>query len=263
MIGAIRSELVKLLRRNTVVGYTLAASGFTVMITVALLLNAENSPGQRDGPRIDLARLTQSDGFIAGFEAASSFLGIMALALFASTIAAEFSTGTIRAVLVADSRRRRVLAGMLTGLTLFLLAMIAFAAIIGSVVAFSLAGSQGVDTAAWFTTDGIVNGLGVMVNVSVALLIWGLFGALFAIISRSAAIAIASGIGYLLIGEQLILHSLWPSTASWLPAGVIAAVAEGGTPAVGYLRAVLFTVGYGMAAYFAATTIFERRDVTD
>ena len=66
-----------------------------------------------------------------------------------------------------------------------------------------------------------VEGLSIWANSALAALIWGLFGALIAMVSRSAAISIAAGVAYFLIGEQLILHSLWPSTADWLPAGVL------------------------------------------
>lgn len=118
MIASLRSELVKLLRLTTMLGYAAAAAGFTVMLTVVSILNADNSSGQGPGNRdgVSLEELAEPGGYLAGFGSASSFLGIVALAMFASSVAAEFSTGTIRALLVIDSRRRTLLAGKIAGL---------------------------------------------------------------------------------------------------------------------------------------------------
>ncbi len=265
MIASFRSELVKLLRPATLVGYAGAAAGFTVMLTIVSILNADNPSGHGPGNSqgVGLAQLAEPGGYLAGFESASSFLGIVALALFASSVAAEFSTGTIRALLVIDSRRRQLLAGKIAGLAAVLVVVVAFAAVVGAVVAFAISGSQGVDTDAWATTDGAIEGAAIIANLALATIVWGLFGALIAIVSRSAAISIAAGVAYFLIGEQLILHSLWPSTADWLPAGVLDALAEGGTESRAFTAALALAAGYAAVAYIASTVVFERRDVTD
>ncbi|MCZ7537108.1 MAG: ABC transporter permease subunit [Acidimicrobiia bacterium] len=240
MIASFRSELVKLLRPVTLIGYAGAAAGFTVMLTIVSILNADNPSGHGPGNSrgVGLAQLAEPGGYLAGFESASSFLGIVALALFASSVAAEFSTGTIRALLVIDSRRRQLLAGKIAGLAAVLVVVVAFAAVVGAVVAFAISGSQGVDTDAWATTDGVIEGAAIIANLALATIVWGLFGALIAVVSRSAAISIAAGVAYFLIGEQLILHSLWPSTADWLPAGVLDALAEGGTESRAFVAAL-------------------------
>lgn len=265
MIASFRSELVKLLRPATLVGYATAAAGFTVMLTTVSILNADNPSGHGPGNSrgVGLAQLAEPGGYLAGFESASSFLGIVALTLFASSVAAEFSTGTIRALLVIDSRRRRLLAGKIAGLATVLVVVVAFAAVVGTVVAFAISGSQGIDTDAWTTVDGAVEGAAIVANAALATVVWGLFGALIAIVSRSAAISIAAGVAYFLIGEQLILHSLWPSTADWLPAGVLDALAKGGTETLAFAGSLALALGYGAVVYIAGTVVFERRDVTD
>lgn len=265
MIASFGSELVKLLRLTTMLGYAGAAAGFTIMLTVVSILNADNpssqGPGNRDG--VNLEQLAEPGGYLAGFESASSFLGIVALALFASSVAAEFSTGTIRALLVIDSRRRSLFAGKVAGLATALAVVVTFAAVVGAAIAFASAGSQGVDTSAWATADGVSEGLSIWANSVIATLIWGLFGALIAMVSRSAAISIAAGVAYFLIGEQLILHSLWPSTADWLPAGVLDTLAGGGSDSRSYIAAFALAALYAVATYAACSTVFERRDVTD
>ena len=265
MIASFRSELVKLLRPVTLLGYAGAAAGFTVMLTIVSILNADSPSGHGPGNSqgVGLEQLAEPGGYLAGFEAASSFLGIVALALFASSVAAEFSTGTVRALLIIDSRRRQVLAGKLAGLIAVLFMVVVFAAVVGAVVAVAISGSQGVDTDAWATADGLVEGVAIIVNAALATTVWGLFGGLIAIVSRSAAISIAGGVAYFLIGEQLILHSLWPSTADWLPAGVLDALAAGGTETLAFASALVLAAGYAVVVYIASTAVFEHRDVTD
>jgi len=265
MIASLRSELVKLIRLSTLLGYAVAAVGFTVMLTVVSILNADNpsehGPIKRVG--IDFEQLAEPGGYLAGLETASSFLGIVALAMFASSVAAEFSTGTIRALLVTDSRRRRLLAGKIAGLTIVLTAVVLLAAVVGSIVAFAMAGSQGVDTSAWATIDGLGEGAAIWATTALATIIWGLFGAMIAMLSKSAAISIAAGVAYFLIAEQLILHSLWPSTADWLPAGVLDALSQGGTDTLSFSGALALGAAYAAIVYVVTTTIFEQRDITD
>ena len=162
-----------------------------------------------------------------------------------------------------DSRRRTLLVGKLAGLAAFWAAAATAAAAIGTIVAAAFAGSQGIDTAAWATGDGVIEGLSILVNVAASTIVWGLFGALLAMISRSAAISIAAGVGYFLIAEQLILQSLWPSTGDWLPAGTLSTLASGGSPTVSFTAALALAALYGAAAYAVTSIVFERRDVTD
>ncbi|MEQ1703467.1 MAG: hypothetical protein ABMA25_25450, partial [Ilumatobacteraceae bacterium] len=81
-------------------------------------------------------------------------------------------------------------------------------------------------------------------------------------ITKSSAIAIAAGVGYFLLGEQLLLNSLWPSTEEWLPASAMSALAEGGNAAISFGTAVLLVAAYAAGAYLIAATSFTRRDIT-
>ncbi len=62
---------------------------------------------------------------------------------------------------------------------------------------------------------------------------------------------------------QLILHSLWPFTADWLPAGVLASLVGGGSDSRSYIAALALAALYAVAAYVASSTVFERRDIID
>lgn len=265
MINSLRSELVKLKRLNAVLGYGGAAIGFTTLLTIVSITNIgnPNARGPGSSANTTLEQLAEPSGYSVGFEAANSFLGIIALALFASSIAAEFATGTVRSLLVIESRRWAVLAGKMLGLLAFWVAITSVALLVGGTVARLMSSSQGIDHSAWLTSDGFSQGLSIWFNVTVATIGWGLTGALLAMISRSAAISIASGVAYFLIGEHLFFQAMWPSTADWLPAGAFAALAQGGTLNVSFAVALGMTALYGVLAYAVTTLIFARRDVTD
>ncbi len=144
-----------------------------------------------------------------------------------------------------------------------LVIVVTIAAIVGALTAFAIGDSQGIDTHLWSTTDGLTSGAAIWANSALATIVWGLFGGLIAMVTRSAAISISAGVAYFLIGEQLILHSLWPSTADWLPAGVLDTLARGGTDARGFTAALALGALYAAIAYITTTAVFERRDITD
>ncbi len=207
--------------------------------------------------------LTAGDGWLAGLEQAASFIGIIALAIFAANIAAEFNTGSIRVLLSTQSRRPIVLGGIVTALAMFVVLCVIYAAIASGVTSAVLADSQGVDSDPWWTGDGLVAGLGTVVNVAAAAIVYGLFGALLGLGTRSSAIAIAAGIAYFLLGETLVFQALWDNAGDWLPAGVLSAFATGGTETLSYGRSALLALLWGTAALVATVVIFQRRDISD
>jgi hypothetical protein len=263
MIAAFRSEWVKLTRRNFVVGALGALVGFSVALTAVSILRA-NDASTHVGPmgKITLDDLAAPGGWLAGLGAASTFLGLVTLAIFASNVAGEFTTGTIRSVLVVEPRRCRVLAGKVIALASFIAVGIAIAAVIVAAVAFPLAARENISTSAWTTTSALAEGLSTYLDVLLSCLAWGAFGVMLGMITRSSAIAIAAGVGYFLLGEQLILNSLWPSTEEWLPAGAMSALADGGNAAISFGTAVPLVVAYAVGAYVIAATVFSWRDVT-
>lgn len=263
MIAAFGSQWVKMTRRNFAVGAIAPLVGFSIAITAVSILRV-NETGERIGPTgsLNLADLTAAGGWLAGMGTASAFLGLITLAIFASDIAGEFTTGTIRSVLILEPRRLRVLVGKTACLATFIAGGLVIAGIATGVAAFLAAGSESIDTAAWTTTDAVSEGLAIYVNVLVSCIVWGVFGMALGMVTRSSAIAIAAGAGYFLLGERLLLNSLWPSTEEWLPASALSALAEGGNSAMGYVTAVVLVVAYGLGAFLLAATAFARRDIT-
>ena len=263
MIAAFRSEWVKLTRRNFVAGSLAALVGFSVAITAVSILRA-NDTGERHGPmsKLTLAKLAAPNGWLAGLGAASTFLGLVTLAIFASNVAGEFTTGTIRSVLTVEPRRLKVLAGKTAALVSFLAAGLAIASITVTAVAFVLAGRQGIDTSPWTGSGALTGGLATYLNVFLACIAWGVFGVMLAMFTKSSAIAIAAGVGYFLLAEQLLLNSLWSSTKEWLPASAMSALAAGGNADISFSTAFGLVAAYALGAYLLAAAIFARRDIT-
>ncbi len=104
---------------------------------------------------------------------------------------------------------------------------------------------------------------GSIVNVGAAAIVYGLFGALLGLATRSSAIAIAAGIAYFLLGETLVFQAIWDSSGDWLPAGVLSAFATGGSETLSYGSAGLMTLLWGTVALVATVVVFQRRDITD
>lgn len=268
MIAAFRSEWTKLGRRNFLWGGFGTLIGFAVLLTLTTILTANSDPdaavagppGGFGGGGVDLE---SAGGYLAGLDQAAAFLGIIALALFAANVAAEFSTGSIRVLLSTQPRRAQMLGGKLLALGAFVVTAIFYAAIVSTVLAFALAGSQGIDTAAWTSGDAVGAGISIYVNVTLAAFVYGLFGAMLGMLTKSSAIAIAAGVAYFLLGETLLLQPLWDQVEKWFPAGVLSAFASGGSEAVGYGRAALLTAVYAAAAWVITTVVLERRDIVD
>jgi len=128
-------------------------------------------------------------------------------------------------------------------------------------VVTALAAANDIDTTAWTTTEAITSGLALYINVTLAAMVYGLFGIMLGMITRSAAIAIAAGVAYFLLGETLLLQPLWDQADQWLPAGVLTALIAGGNDAVGYTTALALATAYAAITWAVAAVVLQRRDI--
>jgi len=192
------------------------------------------------------------------FGIARWLLYLVALALAALSVARDFELGTIRNLLVAQPRRGILLSGKLLAQGSFMVIGIAVAGVVSVVLAYALAPGKGTSTDLW-TLGATLETVGL---VAVATILYGLLGAALGMVTRSAAISITIGAGYLLIAERLI-SLIWDTSGEWLPAGILAAFAAGGTQAVSFGKAASFVAIYAVLALAVTFTVFLRRDVTD
>ena len=259
MLRTYRSELIRF-RKTGLIGAGIMAL-FSVLITTLRFVGFDEA-ASGGGPFGVLTDLASIEGLTAGFAAATAMIGIVALALFAMSVARDYERGTIRQLLVGEPRRALVLGGKLAALATFTVAGVAAAAVVGMGVAFALAPVAGVSTAAWTTSAAASAAFATAVNAVLATVVWGLIGAILAMVTRSASAAITTGIAYLLVGENL-LSLVWDTASEWLPSGTLTTFTEGGTELVSYSQSAVMLAAYAVVSLVATFVVFQRRDITD
>lgn len=268
IINATRSELIRLRRHSFTVGWLgltgLLTALFTTFVFVAAADGTAIPSAAPGGTFPSAAELVGPDGRVLGLSAASTILGVVALSFWAVAAASDYSTGLIRLLVQAQPRRGRLLAGKVLALVGWTAAAAGIGTAVVLLVSPLMAGGTGLSTAGWESGASAVAGqvAAAWVNTFLALVVWGLIGLVIAVVTRSSAIAISLGLGYVLVIEGLI-RLVAPDAADWLPGATLAALAGGGSPAVDYAAAVALGLGYALLGLVVAGVTFSRRDVTD
>lgn len=268
-MSVILSELTRLNRRSFFLGW-LGLSALLPAIIVAFVFTAagEGTEVPAGGPGASfpsLVRLTQPDGFIAGMSGAATILGVVTLSFWAIAAATDFSTGLIRLLIQAEPRRYRLLTGKVVALILWTAAATTVATSVVLLTSLAMGHPSGVDTSSWgdegmrTTVTDIV---GVWMNTLLSLIIWGVVGLMIAVVARSSALAIAVGVGYVLVVESIV-GLVAGDAANWLPGSVLTALSSGGSAQVSYAAALSVGFIYILLALGTSMVVFTRRDITD
>jgi ABC-2 type transport system permease protein len=172
---------------------------------------------------------------------------------------------------VTEPNRLKVLAGKILALTTSIAAAIAATLAISIGAGALMANTVGVETAAWWTADGVAAIGAAAINLTAAALVPALIGATIAVLTRSTTIAISVGLGWFILAETLI-GAFWNGLSRWGPAAVSNALAAGGTggvgmidgaaPGISHTTAILLAIGYSLAALTITSTALGRRAVT-
>ena len=262
MLGAFSSEWVKLRRRSMLLWGLGGGLLFTVLATVFTIERATKTltpgPGGH-GFRITVAQLSQPDGLVHGVVDVSNLVGIVALCLFAGAVATEYSQGTLRNLLVRESRRAQLLSGKFLALAVFIGLAVLLAILVAAGVAFALAPSKGISTSAWTSSTGLSDLGQSILHVYLACVGYGVLGTALAIVLRSPAVAIALGVAYVLPGEAII-NALWSNGDRWLPGQLLSALAHGGTSSASYPHALVTLTAYAVIIASGTLVLFQRRD---
>ena len=114
MIRVVKAEARKLKRRSLLLSTFATVGGLSGLFTaiVYLMINSASGNSKR-GERISALQLSQPDGLVYGFKLVGAFLGIVALCIFASQTAQEYTYGTLRNLLVRQPSRMKILVGKL------------------------------------------------------------------------------------------------------------------------------------------------------
>ena len=262
MIPVVRSEWTKLRRPGMLIG------GLSSMVLVAVLgavlgvaaAGSRDTTGPRAGDALSLAQLHSSSGLARALGQSTMLVGVVGLCIGAAALASEYSTGTLRNLLVREPRRLRLLGGMALGVLGFIAAATVVALLAGSAAALAVASTKGIDTAAWFSGAGLGHLGRAGLDLVLSTLGFGLIGIFLGVLLRSPVAAIGVGVAYALPVEA-ILSSTVNGIDRFLPGQLLGVLAAGGTHSISYAAAAGTLALYGVVAIVAAGALFWRRDV--
>jgi hypothetical protein len=198
VIGLLRSEALRFRSRRLVVV-------LTVLVPVGTIVSMVIAVSQSS--RLELSSLSSV------FMGTWPVMGIVALVMGASVMAASYQTGTITTILTWEPRRARwyITRAVVVGVGTFLLTL-GFLAFLGLAmwVATSIRGSTEVPGHAWLRDLA-----GIAVRVAAVAAAHGVIGAAVAAIGRHTSAALGVVFVYFVVVEN-VLRGFWPTTSRWL-----------------------------------------------
>jgi ABC-type transport system involved in multi-copper enzyme maturation permease subunit len=261
MTRIVKAELLRLVRRRTMVVAATGSLLFSVVATLTVLSSAETAgvPSRRGGTT--LAALNGHGGGTEAFAVGASFVGFFVFVTFIALLATEFSGGTFRALLLRNPHRLRVIVGKLAGILLVAAGVLAL--IEASTFALSLvvAPTKDIATTDWFSLRSIGDGVRDFATVFAGVAGWAVFGTTLAVIFRSAPLALGVGFAWAGPFENITVDS-WEAGYRYFPGQVLASLIRGGTVELGIGRAALTAGLYTAVVAVIALVLVTRRDVT-
>jgi ABC-2 type transport system permease protein len=265
LLRAFRSEVLKCRRWSMFAGtgIMLVVSAFFAYLTFHQITSGAT------GKELDpLAHaFPTSLGLITVVGQARSFIIVVSLIIVTANLAAEWSQGTWRNLLVREPRRLRLLAGKMLALLLFVLCSMTLTLVASSVLVLVTAGAQGVRTAAWTSSAGLSAWLAFFGNEVLCLIGVCLLGMLIAVLTRGTAIAVGVALAYVLVPEGIIAM-VWNEGSRWFPIrtfnflpGSVFPTDVGPTPPQGYAAALLVALGWMAVFVVGSFVAFRRQDI--
>jgi hypothetical protein len=256
----LRSELIRIWRPAFDAGIGVMAL-FAALVSVFIFTSAEDptaaAPTSGEGPpSFTVAEIASPGGFLTALSTVSTLAGVILLVLWAIAAASDYGTGLIRILVQAHPNRVTLLASKIAALSIFTLLATTVTTLVVVVFARPLARLEGIEIEAW-KTDFPSHLLEGFFNFT---LVWGLIGLTLAVLTRSAAMAIGIGIGFLLVVESLITI-VAPDAAPYLPGGTLSTLAAGGNDQLAWGAALGLAVLYGVVAATASLAVFRTRDI--
>ncbi len=269
MFGSFIGFWIKLRRPALLLGTYGAMAAVAALITsvtfvyaTATVTPTTNGPaGGPPGAGTTTAELAQASGLLAGLTGSIRVLGLVAVCIAASQLAGEYSQGTLRNLLIRRPQRLKLLSGASAAVVTFMVGAVAVAAGSAVVTALVLAPFEGISTAAWFTGSGWSTSLSTLGECALAITGYSLLGAVLGLVMRAPIAAVAVGVGWLLILEE-VLAGVISGSARWLPGQLLSAITVGGDSDARLSTALTTSGLYLVAALGFAAVLFSRRDVT-
>ena len=264
VIRAFHSEVLKFRRWSVLAGagVMLVVSTFIAYLTFHQIASGATSPEMTDL----IASFHSPQGLVSIIGQARSLIVAIALILVSANLAAEWTQGTLRNLLVCEPHRLQWLAGKMLAVVLFVLLSMLLTLVISSVFILLLAQGQGIQTTAWTSAEGLRIGLSFVGNEVLCLIGFSALGMLIAVLTRSVVAAVGIALAYVLVLEGII-GVVAPQVAHWFPGRVFNTIVGATVPMVGplptqgYLAALLASVLWMVSFVVVSAVVFQRQDV--
>lgn len=260
MTRIVHAELLRFLRRRTLV---IAAAGsllFSVVATLTVLSSAMTSGVSSRRSGATLTALTGDGGGTEAFAVGASFVGFFVFVTFIALIASEFSGGTFRALLLRDPHRLRLIVGKLIGTLLVAAGIVALTEVFTFMMSMVVAPTKDIATTDWVSLASMGEGLRDYATVFAGVAGWAVFGTTLAVILRSAPLALGVGFAWAGPFENIVVDS-WQAGYRYFPGQVLASLIRGGTVELGIGRALVTASLYTGMAAAVTLVLVSRRDV--
>ncbi len=262
-MNVIWAEMRKLRRPSLLLSTMAIVTLLTTLFTFLTFWRVGDPHGNgRRGETVTAAFLSTSHGLVYGFGIVSFLLGIVALCIFASQTAQEYTYGTLRNLLLRQPARMKILGGKYISMLLFALLMVIFSLISSIAVAYLLAPHAHVTTTAWRTSAGMSALATALGNVLLSVSSFGTVGMILGLLFRSPISAIATGVIWFLILEN-ILAGLVTSTAKWLPGQNITNLTTNQNFTFSYQHSLIMDAIYLIVSATIVSFLFKARDVSN
>jgi ABC-type transport system involved in multi-copper enzyme maturation permease subunit len=257
----IRAELIRLMRRRTMLVAAAGSLLFATVATLAVFASAQpaGAPVTRGGTSV--AALSTDGGGTEAFSVGASFVGFLVFVTVIALIAGEFSGGTFRSLVLRDPHRLRVIVGKLLGILVVAAAVTAVAEVCTFALSLAVAPTEDIPTSAWFSAESLAEALGDYATVLAGVAGWAIFGTTLGVIFRSVPLAIGVGFAWAGPFENIVVDS-WSTGFRVFPGQVLASLIQGGTVELGLGRAALTATLYAAIAATVSLVLVSRRDVT-
>jgi len=265
MRRAFWSEWLKFRRRTVLAGsgVMIAVSAFVAYLTFHQITSG--ATGRELTPLI--AAFPTPLGLLTVVGQARSLIIVLTLIMVTVNLAAEWSQGTLRNLLVREPSRLRLLAGKMLALLLFVVLSMTLALAVCLALVYCMANAQGIQTAAWTSPEGLSALLAFYGNELLCLLGIALLGMLVAVLTRSVGTAVGVALAYVLVPEGIIAM-VWLQGSQWFPVrtfnylpGSVFPSEVGPTPPQGYPAALLVALLWMAIFTGVSAVVFRRQDV--
>ena len=263
MLRSIHAELIKLTRTRVLAGTAAAVAAVALVGTSIGIAGAEPAagPARRAGELLTTHALADAGGGTAVFAQTAGFMSAFLLAVLIGAVAAEFTRGTFRTMLLQQPGRVRVLVGKVAAIVGFAAVATALAEMLSWLTARLIAPGQGIDTTRWDGADALIAGAEDFARALVFLVGTALLATMVGVLARSVPLGVGAGLVWAGPIENIIGDS-WQPGERFFPGLLLRAVISPGSTTTSTSRALVTLAVYGAIALTVTAVALHRRDVT-